>query len=65
MVFLYVFALGAIGVTYVCIQNAKHEVKVSHSIEPGIDLYGTYNQNDLLVNELVEMYNDVEVKIPK
>jgi len=59
VIFVCVFTLGAVGVTYLSIQRANEE-----RAEIGIDLYGTYDQNDLLVNDLVEMHHGVEVKIP-
>lgn len=33
--------------------------------EKGIDLYGTYDQNDLLVEEIVEGHDGIDVKIPQ
>lgn len=32
--------------------------------ETGIDLYGTYDKNDLLIDSITESYNDVEINIP-
>lgn len=57
---LCVFTVLSIGITYWSIQNAKRPV-----VEVGIDLYGTYDQNDLLVNEITELHNGVEIKIPE
>lgn len=33
--------------------------------EEGIDLYGTYNENDLIIKEVIEQYNGSKVGIPK
>lgn len=33
--------------------------------EEGIDLYGTYNENDLLIHQVEENYNEKVVKIPQ
>ncbi len=32
--------------------------------EEGIDLYGTYDQNDLLIDAICETHNEVEINIP-
>lgn len=71
-IFLCIFSIGAISVTYLSIEEAKgkntlEDIVVDESVvnEKGIDLYGTYDQNDLIINELVEEYNGVEIKIPK
>lgn len=31
--------------------------------EQVIDLYATYDQNDLLINQITEMYNEIEITI--
>ena len=64
LVFLLSFALIAVGITYLSIQNAN-EIEIVESNETGIDLYGTYDQNDLTINELKETYNDLEIEIPE
>lgn len=64
LIFLSAFALIAVGTTYFVIQNAN-KVEVIQSNEKGIDLYGTYDQNDLIINELKETYNGLEIEIPQ
>jgi len=59
LIFLGVFTVLSLLITYFAIT------KTNNRVEKGIDLYGTYDQNDLLINELVETYKDVEIKIPK
>ena len=59
-----IFASIAFGTTYFAIQNAN-KVELVQSNETGIDLYGTYDQNDLIINELKETYNGVEIEIPE
>lgn len=81
VIFLGIFTVLSLFITYISIQknsviNSILESEIdSHGLyspnknittaEMGIDLYGTYNQNDLIVNDLVENYNGVEVKIPQ
>ena len=65
LIFLCVFTVLAVLITYVSIKNTKEEFNLVVQNEKGIDLYGTYDQNDLIINELVEDYNGVEIKIPK
>lgn len=33
--------------------------------EQTIDIYATYDQNDLLINQITEMYNEIEITIPQ
>ena len=63
LIFVCVFMIVAFGITYISILNTRSKVILGN--EKGIDLYGTYDQNDLLINELVENYNGVDIKIPK
>lgn len=63
LIFICIFMIGAFGITYIFILNTRPKVILGN--EKGIDLYGTYDQNDLLINELVENYNGVDIKIPK
>lgn len=81
LIFLCIFTVVAISVTYLSIENIneKNKLKIENSesdkeknteniyikTEKCIDLYGTYDQNDLMINELVEDYNGVKIKIPK
>ncbi|MGM9551824.1 MAG: hypothetical protein ACI3XA_06160 [Clostridia bacterium] len=55
-----VFAFIAFGVTNWCINQ-----KNSTPIEQTIDLDATYDQNDLLVDKIIEVYNGTEVEIPQ
>jgi len=64
LIFLIAFALIAVGITYLSIQNAN-KIEIVESNKTGIDLYGTYNQNDLIINELKETYNGIEIEIPE
>ena len=64
IIFLLIFTLIAIGLTYISIQKANR-VEIVMLDDKGIDLYGTYNQNDLLINELKETYNELEIEIPE
>lgn len=40
-------------------------VELNDQVELGIDLYGTYAQNDLIINEIIEKYKGIEVEIPQ
>lgn len=70
---LCLFAVCAIAVTYASIQHAKEEKKVASTqdvtptgpIEVGIDLYGTYDQNDLLIQSVTETRQNAEIQIPQ
>lgn len=65
-VFLCAFTMLSGIITYVLILNTSNQANEVYSEkEQGIDLYGTYDQNDLIINDLVEKYNGVEIKIPK
>lgn len=59
-IFVCVFAILAVGVTNWCIVNKNRDTE-----ETVIDLHATYDQNDLLVEHNTELYNDVEIEIPK
>lgn len=61
---LLIFGLIALGITYLAIQNAN-KVEIVQPNEVGIDLYGTYDQNDLEIHELKETYNGIEIEIPE
>lgn len=71
LVFLVIFTLTAVGFTYMLIQNNTQDVykennkEISSKQEAGIDLYGTYNENDLVINELYETFSGEEIKIPQ
>ena len=64
VIFVSIFALIAFVITYISIQN-EIRVELEKSNETGIDLYGTYDQNDLIINELKENYNGIEIEIPE
>lgn len=84
-IFLVVFTIIAVGITYGLIQGKISELSLSHNNnidqqnkpeppqsgeiilkeEKGIDLYGVYDQNDLIINESVELHNTKEIKIPQ
>ena len=64
--FLILFFIAAVGVTYSSIQKAAEKDRAgAMQEETGIDLYGTYDENDLLVEEWIEDDNGVEIKIPQ
>lgn len=58
-VFLLIFSVAAVGITYFSISNANKAEN-----ETGINLYGTYDQNDLSIDSVTETHNGVEVNIP-
>ena len=71
---LLVFTLLAVGVTYVCIQRALGEPLIKPKVdgpsdalipEEGIDLDGTYDQNDLLFVEVIEVNGENELTYPQ
>ena len=67
IIILCFFIIASVLITYLLILNTNKE-KVEETYnekEQIIDLYGTYDQNDLLINDFIEVYNDVEVKLPK
>ncbi len=64
IIFLCVFALLAVAFTYGCIRMAEGEGLFSGS-ETGIDLYGTYDENDIEILSLTEKHGDIEVSIPQ
>jgi len=47
------------------IDEVVSDIEPNDKIETGIDLYGTYNQNDLIINEIIEKYKGVKVEIPQ
>ncbi len=65
VIFLTAFSLTCIGVTYMFISNANSDADKAAVSEEGIDLYGTYDQNDLKILEITENYNGVEIKLPE
>ncbi len=64
IIFLAVFLLTCIGITYKLILSADSDADKA-AVSEGIDLYGTYDQNDLKILEITEDYNGVEVKLPE
>ena len=64
ILFIVLFLVAAVGITYFSIQKANNGTGTV-TAEEGIDLYGTYDENDLLLEEVVETYNGIEIKIPK
>ena len=48
ILFIVLFLAAAVGITYFSIQKANNGVGTATE-EEGIDLYGTYDENDLLV----------------
>ena len=64
ILFIVLFLAAAVGITYFSIQKANNGVGTA-TAEEGIDLYGTYDENDLLVEEFAENYKDIEIKIPQ
>ena len=46
-------------------DNNKEYENNNYLTTTGIDLYGTYNQNDLLIETLEEKYEDVVLEIPQ
>lgn len=51
--------------SFVFLLSGCGKVVLPPTVETGIDLYGTYDQNDLLITEITQDYNDTEVKIPQ
>ncbi len=69
---LIVFMLLAFGTTAILINKQNKmgltespQGDIQNKQEQGIDLYATYDENDLLINELVEQDNGIEIKIPQ
>jgi len=68
---LVIFTLVSVGITYTLIKNSTSNVYKKNTnsqeinVEKGIDLYGTYNENDLLINDLLETFSGEEIKIPQ
>ena len=73
LVFLVIFTSIAVGTTYILItketQNVLKENKdnqeIKREVETGIDLHGMYNENDLLINDLLKTFSGEEIKIPQ
>ena len=73
LTFLSIFTLMAVGTTYMLITNNRQNVlnenndnqAIKTEVETGIDLYGMYNENDLVINDLLETYSGDEIKIPQ
>lgn len=73
LIFLSVFTIVAVTTTYILIKNNTQNVvkennnnqEIKTEAESGIDLYGMYNENDLLINELIETFSGEEIKIPQ
>ena len=71
LIVLVIFTLLSVGITYTLIKNSTSNVYKENTnnqeidLERGIDLYGTYNENDLLINDLLETYSGEEIKIPQ
>ena len=71
LIVLVIFTLLSVGITYTLIKNSTSNVYKENTnnqeidLERGIDLYGTYNENDLLINDLLETFSGEEIKIPQ
>ena len=71
LIVLVIFTLASVGVTYTLIRNSTSNVYKENTnnqeinVEKGIDLYGTYDENDLLINDLIETFSGEEIKIPQ
>ena len=64
VIFIVVFFAAAVGITHFSIRKAVEDMG-DLSAESGIDLYGTYDENDLLIKEKTEIVNGLEIKIPQ
>lgn len=61
-----VFAAICIGTTYWGISQKNPAPPAAFvPVEKPIDLYGTYDTNDIIIDSLVETVNDVEISIPQ
>ncbi len=62
-----IFSIIVVGITLILIvkknnaTNSKPEIKI---IEDGIDLYGTYDQNDILIKDKTSNYNGLKITVP-
>lgn len=71
LIILVVFTLIAATTTYILIINNTQNVYKENNNEQeakketGIDLYGTYNENDLQIVDLIESFSGEEIKIPQ
>lgn len=65
VIFLCFFTVFAVGITYVFIHDAPFSHLPSSKEMEGIDLYGTYDENDLIVDSITESYNGTDVNIPQ
>lgn len=64
---LAAFTVLAVAVTYGCIQYALRAAAAEDALpaEAGIDMYGTYDQNDLIINEIREEKGDAGIAYPQ
>ncbi len=71
IIIVLIFSMVAILTTFAMITNSTQNVinneesQNTNVIETGIDLYGTYNQNDLIIKDLIETFSGDEIKIPQ
>jgi len=76
LIFIAILSFAAVGITYFSIEKTLEKSsesvltetlppEVAERIETGIDLDGTYDENDLIVESKTELINDAEVKIPQ
>ena len=73
LIVLVIFTLVSVSITYTLIKNSTSNVcqentngqEISFNQERGIDLYGTYNENDLLIEDLIETFSGEKIKIPQ
>ena len=61
IIFLCIFTVFAVGCTYLLIHDTS-----SYTLYPevGIDLDGTYNENDIVIESLSKTRNGIEINIP-
>ena len=68
IVTVLIFAIVVVGITLVMIVKKNNaDTKVNSGIktvEEGIDLYGTYDQNDILIKDKVSIYKDLKITVP-
>lgn len=64
-IFLIVFTTAAVTTTHLLISNNKLDDSngKTQPHEPGIDLYGTFDQNDLIINSTDHMYNTIYMEL--
>lgn len=62
---IVLFTVLAVSITIMCIGANKIIGKMPTNSEKGIDLYGTFDGNDLEIAESVEKRGEYEIKIPR